>query len=63
MYEGLYKHLFSRVDPEQIHQLSLKLLASAGQFSSTRSFRGHSGDRKSKVVGSAPAGAPAAKRG
>ena len=34
-----------------------------GEFSSTRSFRGHSGDRKSKVVGSAPAGAPAAKRG
>lgn len=38
MYEGLYKHIFSRVDPEQIHHLSLKLLASAGQFLPTRSL-------------------------
>jgi len=35
MYEGLYKYLFSRVDPEQIHRLSIKLLASTGQFSPT----------------------------
>ncbi len=38
MYEGLYKHLFSRIDPEQIHQLSIKLLAGAGQLPPLRSF-------------------------
>jgi len=30
-----------------------------GEFSTTRSFHGHSGDRKAKVEGSAPAAAPA----
>ncbi|MBI1280395.1 MAG: quinone-dependent dihydroorotate dehydrogenase [Anaerolineaceae bacterium] len=32
MYDSLYKHLFSRIDAEQIHQLSVNLLAGAGQF-------------------------------
>jgi small subunit ribosomal protein S19 len=31
-----------------------------GEFSTTRSFHGHSGDRKAKVEGAAPAPAPAA---
>ena len=38
MYDGLYKQVFSRIDPEQIHELSIKLLAGAGQFPPTRSF-------------------------
>lgn len=38
MYDGLYKHVFSRVDAEQIHQLSINLLAGAGQFPPARSF-------------------------
>ena len=31
-----------------------------GEFSPTRTFHGHSGDRKGKVEGAAPAAAPAA---
>jgi small subunit ribosomal protein S19 len=31
-----------------------------GEFSPTRTFHGHSGDRKADVKGAAPAGAPAA---
>jgi small subunit ribosomal protein S19 len=31
-----------------------------GEFSPTRTFHGHSGDRKGKIEGAAPAGAPAA---
>ncbi len=42
MYDGLYKHLFSRVDPEQIHHLSIRLLAGAGKFSPTRSLLANS---------------------
>ncbi len=38
MYEGLYKHLFSRIDSEHIHQLLIRLLASAGQFSSAHTL-------------------------
>ncbi|MEP6986565.1 MAG: quinone-dependent dihydroorotate dehydrogenase [Chloroflexota bacterium] len=38
MYDGLYKHFFSRVDAEQIHQLSISLLAGAGQFAPARSL-------------------------
>lgn len=38
MYDGLYKHLFSRIDAERIHQLSINLLAGAGQFAPTRSL-------------------------
>jgi small subunit ribosomal protein S19 len=34
-----------------------------GEFSVTRSFHGHSGDRKAKVEGAAPAAAPAAAAG
>jgi len=38
MYDSLYKHLFSRIDAEQIHQLSINLLAGAGQFAPARSL-------------------------
>ncbi len=38
MYDGLYRHIFSRVDAEQIHQLSINLLAGAGQFAPARSL-------------------------
>ena len=33
-----------------------------GEFAPTRTFHGHSGDRKGKVGGGAPAGAPAAAK-
>ncbi len=38
MYEGLYKYIFSQIDPERIHQLSIELLAAAGRFSPSRSL-------------------------
>ncbi len=38
MYDGLYKYLFSHIDAEQIHQVSINLLAGAGQFAPTRSL-------------------------
>lgn len=38
MYDRLYKHLFSRLDPEHIHQLTVDLLSGAGTFPPTRSF-------------------------
>jgi small subunit ribosomal protein S19 len=34
-----------------------------GEFAATRTFRGHSGDRKAAAAPGAPAGAPAAKAG
>ena len=34
-----------------------------GEFAPTRTFHGHSGDRKGKVEGAAPAGAPGAAPG
>src|SRR5207249_10069165 len=34
-----------------------------GEFAPTRTFHGHSGDRKGKVEGGAPAGAPAGAPG
>ncbi len=38
MYDGLYRHIFSHVDAEQIHQLSINLLAGVGQFAPARSL-------------------------
>ncbi len=38
MYDSLYKHIFSRLDPERIHHLTVNLLAGAGAFSPTRSL-------------------------
>jgi dihydroorotate dehydrogenase len=38
MYDRLYKQVFSRLDPERIHHLTVNLLAGAGNFSPTRSL-------------------------